>query len=451
MDPACVDSAIRMAQAETGRPSLIVCRTVIGFGSPNKAGTASAHGEPLGQEEIRLTKEHLGWSYPEPFTIPQEATEHFRQALDRGKSQQEEWQARLEAYRQAYPAEAAQLEEALRGDLPEGWDRGLDELFGAGDQPIATREASGRVMNTLVDRVHSFTGGSADLAPSTKTLLKDHGHYGFEEYCGHNLHFGVREHAMGAIANGMAIHGGIIPYTATFLIFSDYMRPPIRLAALMEQRVVYIFTHDSIGLGEDGPTHQPIEQLLGLRSVPNLVVLRPADATETVEAWKVALGRRQGPTALALSRQNLPVLDRSALAPASGVQRGGYTLWEATEKPDVILIGTGSEVHIAMEAGKLLSDQGVAARVVSLPSWELFDAQPAEYRDSVLPPEIRARVSIEAATPMGWRQYVGDQGVAIGIPHFGASAPAGVLYQEFGLTAQHMAEEANRLVTKSKA
>jgi transketolase len=451
MDPACVDSAIRMAQAETGRPSLIVCRTVIGFGSPNKAGTASAHGEPLGQEEIRLTKEHLGWSYPEPFTIPQEATEHFRQALERGKSQQEEWQARLEAYRQAYPAEAAQLEEALRGDLPEGWDRGLDELFGAGDQPIATREASGRVMNTLVDRVHSFTGGSADLAPSTKTLLKDHGHYGFEEYCGHNLHFGVREHAMGAIANGMAIHGGIIPYTATFLIFSDYMRPPIRLAALMEQRVVYIFTHDSIGLGEDGPTHQPIEQLLGLRSVPNLVVLRPADATETVEAWRVALGRRQGPTALALSRQNLPVLDRSTLAPASGVQRGGYILWEATERPDVILIGTGSEVHIAMEAGKLLSDQGVAARVVSLPSWELFDAQPAEYRDSVLPPEIRARVSIEAATPMGWRQYVGDQGVAIGIPHFGASAPAGVLYQEFGLTAQHMAEEADRLVTRSKA
>ena len=451
MDPACVDSAIRMAQAETGRPSLIVCRTVIGFGSPNKAGTASAHGEPLGEEEIRLTKEHLGWSYPEPFTIPQEATEHFRQALERGKSQQEEWQARLEAYRQAYPAEAVQLEEALRGDLPEGWDRGLEEFFSAGDQPIATREASGRVMNTLVDRVHSFTGGSADLAPSTKTLLKDHGHYGFEEYCGHNLHFGVREHAMGAIANGMAIHGGIIPYTATFLIFSDYMRPPIRLAALMEQRVVYIFTHDSIGLGEDGPTHQPIEQLLGLRSVPNLVVLRPADATETVEAWRVALGRRQGPTALALSRQNLPVLDRSTLAPASGVQRGGYILWEATERPNVILIGTGSEVHIAMEAGKLLSDQGVAARVVSLPSWELFDAQPAEYRDSVLPPEIRARVSIEAATPMGWRQYVGDQGVAIGIPHFGASAPAGVLYQEFGLTAQHMAEEASRLVTKSKA
>jgi len=451
MDPECVDSAIRMAQAESGHPSLIVCRTIIGFGSPNKAGTASAHGEPLGQEEVGLAKENLGWPHPEPFTVPQEAMDHFREALERGKSQEEEWQARLEGYRQAYPAEAAQLEEALRGDLPEGWDRGLDELFSAGDQPIATREASGRVMNHVVDRVHSFTGGSADLAPSTKTLLKDHGHYGFEEYCGHNLHFGVREHAMGAIANGMAIHGGIIPYTATFLIFSDYMRPPIRLAALMEQRVVYIFTHDSIGLGEDGPTHQPIEQLLGLRSVPNLVVLRPADATETVEAWKVALGRRQGPTALALSRQNLPVLDRSAFAPASGVQRGGYILWEASEKPDVILLGTGSEVHIALEAGQLLQEKGIIARVVSMPSWELFDAQPAEYRDSVLPPEIRARVSIEAATPMGWKQYVGDQGVAVGIPHFGASAPAGVLYEQFGLTAQHMAEEANRLLTRSTA
>ena len=357
----------------------------------------------------------------------------------------------MEAYRQTYPVEAAQLEEAWRGDLPEGWDRGLDQLFKAEDQPIATRDASGQVMNSLAERIHSFTGGSADLSPSTKTLLKDQGHYGFGEYCGHNLHFGVREHAMGSIANGMALHGGAVPYTATFLIFSDYMRPPIRLAALMEQRVVYIFTHDSIGLGEDGPTHQPIEQLLGLRSVPNLVVLRPADATETVEAWKVALQRRHGPTVLVLSRQNLPVLDRQELSPAGGVQRGGYVLWEASEQPEVILIGTGSEVHIALEAGQLLRRDGIAARVVSLASWELFDVQPAEYRDSVLPPEIRARVSIEAATPMGWKQYVGDQGVAIGIPHFGASAPAGVLYEKFGLTAQRMAEEARHLVTRSEA
>ena len=450
MDVEQVASAVRMAQGEQNRPSLIICRTMIGYGSPNKAGTASAHGEPLGEEEVVLAKESLGWPYPETFAVPEVAGDHFREALERGKGLQQQWQTKIEAYRLAYPTEAAQLEETLRGDLPEGWDRGLEDLLQWGDKPIATREASGRVMNALVDRVHAFTGGSADLAPSTKTLLKDHGHYGFEEYCGHNLHFGVREHAMGAIANGMALHGGIIPYTATFLIFSDYMRPPIRLAALMGQRVVYIFTHDSIGLGEDGPTHQPIEQLLGLRAVPDLVVLRPADATETLEAWKVALNRRNGPTVLVLSRQNLPILGHSNTAPASSVQRGGYVLWDESDKPDVILIGTGSEVHIAMEAGKLLQKEGIAARVVSLPSWELFDAQPADYRDRVLPPEMLARVSIEASTSLGWERYVGREGVAIGISHFGASAPAELLYEKFGLTAQRMAEEAKGLVARSK-
>ncbi|MDV2480402.1 MAG: transketolase [bacterium] len=449
MDVRSVESAAKMARAETGRPSLVICRTIIGYGSPNKAGTASAHGEPLGEEEVRLAKEGLGWPYRDPFTVPDEVLDRFREARVRGRQLQDDWQARMAAYRKAYPTEAAQLEEALRGDLPEGWQRGLDELFSADDKPIATRDASGRVMNALVDRVHAFTGGSADLAPSTKTLLKDHGHYGFEEHCGHNLHFGVREHAMGAIANGMALHGGTIPYTATFLIFSDYMRPPMRLAALMELRVVYIFTHDSIGMGEDGPTHQPIEQLLGLRGVPNLVVLRPADATESVEAWKVAMERRHGPTVLVLSRQNLPVLDRQALSPASGVRQGGYVLWEASPKPDVILIGAGSEVHIALEAAKLLQEGGTAARVVSLPSWELFDAQPEEYRASVLPIEVRARVSIEASTNVGWERYVGLDGVAIGVPHFGASAPAAVLYEKFGLTAEHMAEEARRLVGRS--
>ena len=454
MDTASVDSAIGMAQAETGRPSLIICRTVIGYGSPNKAGTASAHGEPLGEEEVLLTRERLGWPYQEPFTVPPEALAHFRQATEKGTAHQEAWQARLEAYRQAFPDEARQLEEALQGDLPEGWDRDLDGLFKVGDKPLATREASGRVMNAIAQRVHAFTGGSADLAPSTKTLLKDHGHYGFEEYCGHNMHFGVREHAMGAIANGMALHGGIIPYTATFLIFSDYMRPPIRLAALMGQRVIYIFTHDSIGLGEDGPTHQPIEQLLGLRSVPNLVVLRPADATETADAWRIAMERRDGPTALVLSRQNLPMLDRAApsassgqaLAPGGGVQHGGYVLLEPPSQPEVILIGTGSEVHIALEAGRMLSEKGIAARVVSLPSWELFDAQPQEYRDSVLPPGMRRRVSIEAATTLGWERYVGLDGVTIGMAGYGASAPANVLYDRFDLTAQHMVDEATRLV-----
>ena len=446
MDVKSLESAIGMAREEQSRPSLIICRTIIGYGSPNKAGTASAHGEPLGEEEVGLAKESLGWPSREPFFIPDEALRHFRAALGRGEALQEEWQTRMGEYRSAYPAEAAQLEEALTGDLPEGWDLGLEELFSADEKPIATRAASGRVMNALVDKVHSFTGGSADLAPSTKTLLKDHGHYGFEEYCGHNLHFGVREHAMGAMANGMALHGGVIPYTATFLIFSDYMRPPIRLAALMGQRVVYVFTHDSIGLGEDGPTHQPVEHLLGLRAIPDLVVLRPADATETLEAWKVAMKRHNGPTVLVLSRQDLPVLGHHGATQAGGLHQGGYVLWDASEKPDVILIGTGSEVHIALEAGKLLRGEGVNARVVSLPSWELFDAQPKDYRDTVLPPDIRARVSIEAATPLGWERYVGREGVAIGISHFGASAPAGVLYEKFGLTAQRVVEEAKKLV-----
>ena len=447
LDTRVVDSAIRMAQAEAIRPSLIICRTIIGYGSPNKAGTASAHGEPLGEEEVGLAKANLGWAYQEPFTIPSEALAHFRQALERGKQQQEEWERRLEKYRDTYLLEAAQLEDQLVGRLPKEWDSELANLFDPEDKPIATREASGQVMNAIGRRVNSFTGGSADLAPSTKTLLKDHTNYGFQEYCDHNMHFGVREHAMGAIANGMALHGGTIPYTATFLIFSDYMRPAIRLGALMGTRVVYIFTHDSIGLGEDGPTHQPIEHLMGLRAIPNLTVLRPADATETAEAWKEALDGPRGPTVLVLSRQNLPVLDRAALAPAEGVHRGGYVLWEARAHPEVILIATGSEVHIALEAAALLDEKDISARVVSLPSWELFDAQPAEYREQVLPANVRARVSIEAGSTIGWERYVGLDGKAIGLSSFGASAPISVLYREFGLTPQHVVEEAELLLT----
>ena len=449
LDTAAVDSAIREAQAERERPSLIVCETIIGYGSPNKAGTGSVHGEPLGEEEVRLTKERLGWPYEEPFTVPDEALGHFRQAQDRGGRCHEEWQARLEAYRRAYPDDAQRLEQDLAGALPEGWDREMDGLFSAGDKPIATRAASGLVMNVIARSVHAFMGGSADLAPSTRTLLNDCGDYGPRDHGGRNLHFGVREHAMGAVANGMALHGGTIPYTATFLIFYDYMRPPVRLGALMGLRVVYIYTHDSIGLGEDGPTHQPIEQLMGLRTVPNLTVVRPADATETVEAWRVALERRHGPTALVLSRQNLPVLDRSALAAASGLRRGGYVLWEASAQPEVLVMATGSEVHIALEAGRLLQERGLSARVVSLPSWELFDDQPADYRDGVLPPALRARVSLEAGTPLGWERYVGLDGVALGMTRFGASAPGAVLYERFGLTAQRMADEATRLVRGS--
>ena len=445
MDTTSVSTAIRKARAQTSRPSLIICRTIIGYGSPNKAGTDSAHGEPLGEEEVLLAKEQLGWPYQEPFSIPPEALVHFGRAIEIGASQQREWQDRLDAYRVAFPENAKQLEEGLSGELPEGWDLDLPGLFTNSDPPIATREASGRVMNAIAERVHAFTGGSADLSPSTKTVLKNHGHYGFEEYCGHNMHFGVREHAMGAIANGMALHGGNIPYTATFLTFSDYMRPPIRMAALMNQRVIYVFTHDSIGLGEDGPTHQPVEQIMGLRGVPNVAVIRPADATETVEAWRVGL-ERKGPTVLVLSRQNLPVLDQAALGTANNAWRGGYTLWEASERPDLILLGTGSEVHIALEAGQTLEKTGISARVVSLPCWELFDAQPVEYRNGVLPPEIRARISIEAGTPIGWERYVGLDGIAMGLSHFGASAPAGLLYEKFGLTASVVVENAKRLL-----
>ncbi len=441
-----IAESVRTAQAETQRPSLVVCQTVIGYGSPNKAGTGGVHGEPLGADEAKLSKETLGWDYAEPFTVPEAAGAHLGGARERGRRLQDEWNARLERYRQEYPEEASRLEDELSGDLPEGWDRDLDTLFLGGAASISTRDAGGAVMNAITKQLPTLIGGSADLAPSTKTLLTDRGHFGPGQYSGHNFHFGVREHAMGAVANGMALHGGVIPFTATFLIFSDYMRPAIRLGALMGQRVVYVFTHDSVGLGQDGPTHQPIEQLLGLRAIPNLEIIRPADATETAEAWKVALGRRNGPTALALSRQNLPVLDRSALAPAAGVQRGAYVLWESNPSPDVIVIASGSEVPIALEGGRMLQEQGISARVVSMPAWGLFDAQPETYRNEVLPPEIKARVSIEASSPMGWERYVGLEGTAIGIPHFGASAAGEVLYEKFGLTAERVAQEAKRLL-----
>ena len=442
-----IEAAIAEARAETGRPSLVVVQTTIGYGSPNKANTGGVHGEALGEDEVRLTREQLGWEH-EPFVIPQDALDHMREAVGRGADAQREWEARFEAYRAAYSAEAAQLEADLSGELPAGWKDGLDGLFD-GDTALSTRDAGNRAMNAIAERVHGLTGGSADLAPSTKTLLKGHADVGLEAAVDHNMHFGVREHAMGSIAVGMALHGGVIPYTATFFIFSDYMRPPMRLAALMGQRAIFVFTHDSVALGEDGPTHQPIEQLIGLRAVPNLVVIRPADATETAEAWKAALERRDGPTALVLTRQGMPVLDRTAYASAAGLQRGGYVLREAPGDPQAILIATGSEVQIALDAAKLLDDRGVAARVVSLPSWELFDAQPASYRESVLPRGVRARVSVEAAGTLGWERYVGLDGASVGVDRFGASASYKRIYQELGLTPEHVADEAEALVKQA--
>ncbi|MDP2919476.1 MAG: transketolase [Dehalococcoidia bacterium] len=450
MDKDSVDGALRLARAQSDLPTLIVCRTIIGYGSPNKANTGIVHGEPLGAEEAKLTKKALGWDYAEPFTVPQEALAHSRKALEHGERDQKEWFRRLEEYRKAFPEDARRLEADLNGELPKGWDKGLDSLFQAQEKPIATRDASNRVMNVIAERVHALMGGAGDLAPSTKTLLKNAGDFGPDNYCGHNMHFGVREHAMGAIANGMSRHGGNIPYTATFLIFYDYMKPPVRLAAMMGIRVIYVFTHDSVGLGQDGPTHQPVEQLASLRAVPNLVTLRPADATETAEAWKIAIERRDGPTALVLTRQNLPVLDRSKLAPASRVQRGGYILWEAGNEPDVILIATGSEVPIALEAGMQLKDKGIAARVVSLPSWELFESQTQEYRNSILPTEVKKRISIEAGSPFGWERYVGPEGTIIGVSHFGVSAPGEVVFEKLGLTAGRLVSEMERLMGGSK-
>ena len=371
----------------------------------------------------------------------------MRLALERGAAAQADWKpGATTSYRAAFPAEAAQLEIDLAGGLPDGWADDLAGLFDADDKPVATRDAGNRAMNAIAGRVHALIGGSADLAPSTRTLLKEHIDVGGQR-APHNMHFGVREHAMGAIAGGMALHGGLIPYTATFLIFSDYMRPPMRLAALMGQRVIYVFTHDSIALGEDGPTHQPVEQLLGLRSIPNMVVLRPADATETAMAWRAAVERADGPTALLLTRQGLPILDRAECAPAEGVLKGAYVLWEGGPSPaSVVLIGTGSETHVALDAAKGLAEKGVSARVVSMPSWELFDAQPQAYRDAVLPPSIAARVSVEAARTMGWERYVGPAGVSIGVDTFGASAPYQRIYKEYGVTAERVAEAAESLL-----
>jgi transketolase len=446
MNVEAVSQAIKTAQSQSDRPNLIICKTVIGYGSPHKAGTNAAHGEPLGEEEVRLTKENLNWPYKEPFTVPEEVLSHFREAVERGKREQEKWQQKFNAYRKAYPLEAQQFENEVHGKLPPDWDSGLYELFRGATGQMSTRDASGEVMNFVAAKVPSFIGGAADLAGSTRAYLKGFGDFSSDNDSGRNIRFGLREHAMGAIGNGLALHGGAIPFMGTFLVFSDYMRPSIRLASIMKLKVIYIFTHDSIGLGEDGPTHQPVEQLMGLRMVPNLMTIRPADANETMIAWKIAMERREGPVALILTRQKVPVLDRSGLSSVKGVQQGGYVLWEYGTPPKVILIGTGSEVQIALEAGKLLKEKGVAVRVVSMPCWELFDAQTEEYRNSVLPSQVKARISIEAGIRTGWEHYVGLDGIAIGLSRFGASAPGQMTFQNQGFTSEHVTNEALRLL-----
>jgi transketolase len=447
-DIEAVAGAIEAAQAEAHRPSLIICKTHIAYGSPGKQDSPQAHGSPLGAEEVRATKEALGWPVEPPFHVPEEALAYFRQAVRRGQDWESQWQSTFEAYELQYPDLAHRFRMVMAGELPPDWGADIPD-FVPEQGPMATRSASGKVLNGLVKRLPTLVGGSADLAPSTSTYLFGYGDMGFDEYCGHNMHFGVREHAMGAVVNGMALHGGVIPYAATFLVFSDYMRPAVRLAALMRIPVIFIFTHDSIGLGEDGPTHQPIEHLAALRAIPNLTVIRPADATETAEAWRVAL-QRKGPVAFALSRQKLPVLDRRTLAPASGTARGAYVLADAEGgRPDIILIGTGSEVHPVLAARERLAEQGVKARVVSMPSWELFEEQPESYREEVLPPEIVTRLAVEAGVTQGWRRYVGDRGQVIGLERFGASAPGPVVMERLGFSVDNVVSRALALLGRS--
>lgn len=444
-DLEAIAAAIRAAQEETSRPSLIAIRTYIGYGSPNKQDTSSVHGEPLGDNEIKATRKNLNWPADTTFFVPNETLHHCRQALERGKLQEEEWQKLLALYHAAHPELAHEFTQRLNRELPSDWDQDIP-LFPTDAKGKASRVASGEVLNTIAKRLPSLIGGSADLAPSTKTLIS--GEQGFQHgsYEMRNIHFGVREHGMGGVINGMALHGGFIPYGATFLIFSDYMRPAIRLASLMGLQVIYIFTHDSIGLGEDGPTHQPVEQLASLRAIPNLLVIRPADANETAEAWRIAITSKNRPTTLALTRQALPTLDRDKMNSAAGVANGGYILKDfGSDTPQIILLASGSEVHLALDAAQILSNKGKNVRVVSLPCLELFNEQPEEYRNSVLPPASKLRVAVEAAIPQGWHELVGDKGEIIAINHFGASAPANELYQRFGITTEKIVETVIRL------
>lgn len=461
-DVEAIAAALQSARSQASRPSLILVRTHIGYGSPNKHDSFEAHGSPLGVEEVRLTKQRLGWPTEPPFLIPEPALAHMRQALARGQNAEATWSQRMQAYALAFPDLAAELQCSLRGELPSGWDADIP-TFPADAKGMATRAASAKVMNAMAQRLPALTGGSADLDPSTKTALKGGGDFnppvtqtddtqgadsGGWSPAGRNLHFGVREHAMGAIVNGLAAHGGFIPFGATFLIFSDYMRPAIRLAALMKLHVVYVFTHDSLAVGEDGPTHQPVEQLASLRAIPGLTVIRPADANETALAWTVAVESRQRPVLLALTRQEVPTLDRSRYASAEGLRRGAYVLNAANDQPPVvILIASGSEVALILAAADRLQSEGIAVRCVSMPSWDLFDAQPQSYRDGVLPPTVPARLAVELGMTQGWHRYVGDRGDVLGVERFGASAPADILLREYGFTVDNVAARARKLLT----
>ena len=443
IDLASLEGAVVAAKAVTDRPSLIIIRTHIAPGAPNKQDTHGAHGSPLGEEEIRLTKQAYGWPSEEPFFIPDEALAHFRRCVDRGERLESDWRERFEAYRGAHPGLAAEFERIQAAELPEGWDAEVPSK-GADEGSIATRKASGEVIQWAAGNVPELVGGSADLAPSTLTLIDDGGHVGPGAYDGRNLHFGIREHAMGAIVNGLSLHG-LRAYGATFLIFSDYMKAAMRIAAQSHLGSIFVFTHDSIGLGEDGPTHQPVEQLASLRATPNLNVVRPAGFNETALAWRFALANKTTPTVMALSRQGLPVEDG---VPADAIERGAYVLREGDGDPDLVLIATGSEVAVAQDAYALLEQEGISVRLVSMPCMERFAEQDQEYRDSVLPPSVSARVAVEAASSFGWHRWVGEHGDIVAMESFGASAPQKVLYDHFGFTGEQVAERARKVVQR---
>jgi transketolase len=446
-DLAALNRAIDAAKAETSKPSLIVVRSHIGYGSPHKHDTAEAHGSPLGQDEITLTKQALGYPSQEPFYVAPEAVRYWREAAKRRAKAEDEWKKIYDAYKAANPDLEKELQRRMRGDLPDGWEEAIP-TFTAKDGNVASRAASGIVINAIGKKIPELIGGSADLASSTNTIIKGEPSFSAENYAGRNFHFGIREHGMGSILNGMSLFGGMIPYGATFLIFSDYMRPPVRLACIMNRHVIYVYTHDSIGLGEDGPTHQPIEQLSALRAIPEMTLIRPADASETAEAWRTALKHKKGPVALVLTRQKLPFIDRSKYASASGLARGAYVLADTPGgAPQVVLMSSGSEVGLILDAQKTLEAGGIRARAVSMPSHELFARQDQAYRDSVLPKAVK-RIAMEAAHPMSWYRWVGDDGVIIGIDRFGASAPAATIYEHLGITAARMVETAKQLVGK---
>jgi transketolase len=451
-DLAEIAAAIDAARNETDRPSLIDVHTHIGYGSPNKQDTAKAHGEPLGEEEVRLTKQNLNWPLKPSFHIPPLVLDHFRKATERGVMWQTEWEATFQEYSERFPALAQEFSRVHSRLLPDGWDKDLPH-FKSSEGKIATRAASGKMLNSVASHLPELIGGAADLSPSTHSLIEGAGDFEAATPDGRNLHFGIREHAMGAILNGMALHRGLRPYGATFLVFSDYMRPPMRLAAMNGLPVIYVFTHDSIAMGEDGPTHQPVEQILGLRSLPGLTLIRPADANETVVAWQVAIENQEGPTALILTRQKLPVLDlEEHPSLRNGLRFGAYILSDSQKgnRPDVILVASGSEVHLALSAQERLAEEDIQARVVRFPSWKLFTKQPESYQEKVLPPGIPV-VAVEAGTSLGWRPYIGPKIPMIGLDHFGASAPGEIVMRESGLTVENLCKHAQMLLVDRRA